>query len=119
MSGGSNTRIAFIDRPLSDGSVERTYGGGLTERRIAEGPGAIAWTDNRGHSGRDLDLGQGRIRREEATGTVSEGQQVGHGITTWNGGQYVTVNETPLPESLPPPPPRPGGLSGVLIALGL
>lgn len=119
MSGADGTRIAFTDRLLADGAVERTYAGGLIERRVPQGPGAIAWADNRGRSGRDLDLGQGRIRREEADGTVAEGQQVGHGITTWQGGRYVTVNETTLPDTLPPPPPRPGGFSGLLIALGL
>jgi hypothetical protein len=114
-------RFGFVDRVLPDGVVERAYANGRVERRVwkAQVPDVIAWSDNAGNMGRDRDLGGGRVERTEANGTVLIGQQVGHGITSWNNGQYVTVNETPLPEPPPPPPTRPGGLAGLLMALGI
>ncbi len=114
-------RFGFVDRVLPDGAVERAYDNGRVERRVwnAQVPDVVAWSDNTGNQGRDRDLGQGRIERTDAHGVVLIGQQVGHGITSWNDGQYVTVNETPLPDPPPPPPIRPGGLAGVLIALGI
>ena len=114
-------RFGFVDRVLPDGAVERAYDNGRVERRIwnAQVPDVVAWSDNTGNEGRDRDLGRGRIERTDAHGVVMLGQQVGHGVTSWNDGQYVTVNETPLPEPPPPPPIRPGGLAGVLIALGI
>lgn len=72
-----------------------------------------------GNRGRDRDLGQGRIERTNGQGGVTFGQQVGNGVTVWENGQYVTVNETPLPEPPPRPRPSPGGFSGLLVALGL
>lgn len=113
-------RIRFTDTPLPNGSIERVYSNGVREQRLVQGPGIIAWSDNRGNQGRDLYLGAGRLRREDVKGTVSEGQQVGSGITTWNGGQYVTVNETLLPElPLPMPPPPPTGFTGIVAGMGL
>ena len=121
VSGGTANRFGFVDRALPDGVIERAYSNGRLERRVwnPQSPHIVTWDDNVGNRGHDRDLGQGRIERTDAQGIVTTGQQVGHGITVWENGQYVTVNETPLPESPPPPRPQPGGFSGLLVALGL
>jgi hypothetical protein len=119
MTSGEGHRVGFVDSLLPDGSVERVYADGVRERRVAQGPGVVAWSDSRGRRGRDTHLGGGRVRREDAAGLVAEGQQVGNGVTVWEGGRYLTVNETPMPDPPPAPPPRPGGLAGLLIGLGL
>ncbi len=121
MSADGASRRGFVDRVAADGSVERAYGNGRHERRVwdRQVPDAVMWSDNVGNHGQDRDLGGGRIERTDAQGVVTIGQQVGHGITTWDDGRYVTVNETPLPEPPPPPAPRPGGMAGLVIALGL
>lgn len=112
--------ITFVDTLLPDGSVERTYSNGVRERRFAVGPGLVEWNDSRGNRGRDINLGRGQVRREEANGQVSFGQDVGNGATIWNNGQYLSVNQTMLPEPpLPSPPPPPGGFGGLLFGLGL
>lgn len=121
MSAGSPNRFGFVDRALPDGAVERAYSNGRVERRTwdpAE-PAVVAWSDNVGNQGRDRDLGGGRVERADAHGNITIGQGVGHGITVWGDSDYVTVNETPLPEPPPPPPARPGGFAGLLVALGL
>lgn len=114
-------RFGFVDRVLPDGAIERAYDNGRVERRLwnARTPDLVDWSDSTGNQGQDRDLGRGRIERTDARGVVMIGQQLGHGITSWDDGRYVTVNETPLPEAPPPPPVRPGGLAGVLIALGI
>ena len=117
--GGGAVRVGFVDTLQPDGAVERAYDTRVRERRVPRGPGVIEWSDSQGGQGRDLDLGGGRIRREDAGGVVSEGQQVGNGVTVWNDGRLITVNETPLPEQLPTVPATGGGLGGLLFGLGL
>lgn len=112
-------RIGFVDMLLADGAVERAYSDGRRERRLREAADRVRWSDNVGNEGVDRDLGEGRVRREEARGSVTEGQHVGNGVTVWNDGAYITVNETDLPEPPPPPPPRPTGFAGLLFGLGL
>lgn len=118
MASGAPRRISFTDTVLKDGAVARIYTDGCREQRIKEAPDRIRWSDSTGNTGTDSDLGGGRIRREDARGAIAEGQHLGSGITSWNDGAYVTVNETPIPESAPQVP-RPGGLRGVLLGLGL
>jgi hypothetical protein len=108
-----------MDYLLLDGSIERRYRDGTSERRTIAGPGRIQWSDNRGRSGVDINLGNGQIQRQFANGQSSFGQDLGNGITSWNGGQYLTINETPLPEQLPPPPEPTRGLGGLMVAMGL
>ena len=115
---GRARRVSFVDALLPDGAVERAYDTGVRERRVAREPGVVEWSDSRGAQGRDLDLGDGRVRREVAGG-VMEGRQVGHGVTVWDDGQLITINETPLPEQLPAMPAAAGGLRGLLLGLGL
>ena len=119
MTGNAPGRIGFVDTPLPDGAAERVYTDGRRERRVPEAPDRVRWSDSVGNDGSDQDLGGGRIRREEAHGVVAEGQHVGNGVTVWNGGAYVTVNETDVPEPPLPPPPRPTGFTGLLFGLGL
>ncbi len=114
---GRARRVSFVDTLLPDGAVERAYDSGVRERRVAREPGVVEWSDSQGAQGRDLDLGEGRVRREVAGG-VMEGRQVGNGVTVWSDGQLITVNETPLPEQLPVMPAV-GGLGGLLLGLGL
>ncbi len=118
MARDAPRRIAFTDTVLGEGAVERVYTDGRQERRVMEARDRVRWSDGAGNTGTDSDLGGGRIRREDARGAVSEGQHLGNGVTAWNDGAYVTVNETQVPE-LSPQVPRPGGLRGVLLGLGL
>ncbi|MEI6044936.1 MAG: hypothetical protein WCS37_11335 [Chloroflexota bacterium] len=112
-------RISFIDRLLPDDRVERTYSNGGVEWRVGQAPDRISWVDNQGQQGVDLDLGGGQVRRENAIGQVWLGQNLGNGITSWNGGQYVTVNETVFPEpSLTTSTPL-TGIAGIVAGLGL
>jgi hypothetical protein len=116
---GRARRVSFVDALLPDGALERAYDTGVRERRVAREPGVVEWSDSQGAQGRDLDLGEGRVRREVADGGVTEGRQVGNGVTVWNDGQLITINETPLPEQLPAMPAAAGGLRGLLLGLGL
>ena len=121
MSTGGASRFGFVDSMLPDGMVERAYSNGRVERRSwnPQQPDIVTWSDNTGGQGRDRDLGGGKIERIDAQGSVTTGQQMGHGITVWENGQYVTVNETPLPEPPPRPMPQPSGFAGLLVGLGL
>ena len=113
------SRVSYSDRVVgSDGSVERRYANGVIERRVVAGPGEIAWTDDRGGSGRDYNLGDGQVLRRAASGGSALGRQIGFGITCWNDGARVTVNETPLPERTPEPPP-PSFLGRCAAGLGM
>ncbi len=112
-------RFTFVDSLQPDGSIERVYSNRTRERRTVEAVGVIRWSDSNGISGRDIYLGDGRIRREDSRGVASEGQHLGNGVTVWNNGQYLTVNQTALPEPPSPVAPRPGGVGGLLMGLGL
>jgi hypothetical protein len=112
-------RISFIDRLLPDGRVERTYSNGGVEWRVVQTPDRISWVNNQGQQGVDLDLGGGQVRRENVVGQVWLGQNLGKGITSWNGGQYVTVNETVFPEPALPTSTPLTGIAGIVTGLGL
>ena len=116
---GRARRVSFVDALLADGALERAYDTGVRERRVARESGIVEWSDSQGAQGRDLDLGEGRVRREVAGGGITEGRQVGNGVTVWDDGQLITINETPLPEQLPAMPAATGGLGGLLLGLGL
>ena len=111
-------RVLYSDRLRPDGSVERRYATGVTERRAVKGPGQIEWTDDRGGSGTDFNLGDGNVVRQTATGESLAGRQLGFGITCWNDGARITVNETPLPEREPRVPP-PSLIGRCISGLGL
>ena len=121
MSTNGASRFGFVDRVLPDGVVERAYSNGRIERRVwnPQLPDTVIWSDNTGGQGRDRGLGGGKIERTDAQGGVTTGQQMGHGITVWENGLHVTVNETPLPEPPPRPIPQPSGFAGLLVGLGL
>lgn len=120
MSFRFSNRSSFTDTIQADGSVERVYDNGLREKRVIERPGVIAWSDSRGNSGRDYYVGAGLIRREDKQGNISEGVQVGAGVISWNGGRFLAVNQTEIPEPpLPQPPPPPSGIGGFLLGLGI
>lgn len=114
----SSYRIGFTDQVRPDGTIQRSYNDGLIEWRTARAPDRIEWTNSRQDRGVDVDLGGGRVRRETSGGEVSLGQHLGYGVTSWDDGAYVTVNETALTE-LAPPSPRLTGLAALLSALGL
>jgi hypothetical protein len=109
----------FRDAHLPDGSVERRYGNGVTEQRVVRGLDRIEWNDNRGGHGFDFDMGEGVVRRQPDNADASVGVHLGNGVTSWDGGASLTINETPLPDVLPPAPPRPTGLTAVIVGLGL
>jgi hypothetical protein len=112
-------RLSFIDRYLPDGRVERQYSNGTTEWRFMQAPDRIAWNDNRGQQGVDILLGNGQVQRHFANGRKDIGQNLGNGVTSWNNGQYITVNETVFPDQMPPAPRAAGGMSGLFVGLGL
>jgi hypothetical protein len=118
--GPGSLRVSYSDRLVEpDGTVERRYASGVTERQFLVGPGQIGWTDDRGGSGTDYNLVGGQILRRAATGGSAQGRQLGFGITCWNDEARVTVNETPLPERPPEiPPPSLIGRCAAGLSLG-
>jgi hypothetical protein len=113
-------RVTFRDNFQPDGTIERVYSNGLREKRMIQAPGVVSWSDNRGNRGQDFYVGAGRVQRVEANGNISEGVQTGAGVIVWNNGQFIAVNDTPLPEPpLPPLPGKPGGFGGLLLGLGV
>jgi hypothetical protein len=121
MQPNNPSRIGYIDSYFPDGTVRRAYSNGMTEKRTLVAPGRIHWLDSNRQEGYDVDMGNGLVKREYADGRVAYGQNVGNGITGWNNGEYVTVNETPLPDTLAlyQPPPAPTGFAAWAIGAGL
>jgi hypothetical protein len=120
MQPSPQRRIGYRDSYFPDGAIKRTYSNGIVEKRVLVAPGRIQWLDNNRQEGFDVDMGNGLVKREYANGQVAYGQNVGNGITSWNNGAYVTVNETPFPTApVPYQPPAPSGFAAWAIGAGL
>jgi hypothetical protein len=85
--------VSYTDELLADRTVHRRYSDGRQEWRSREPSGAVAWRDDREHTGTDEPLGKRIIKRTYADGRVMYGRDVGYGRTLWRDG-VLTVNRT-------------------------